>query len=88
MSYLRRLVLGALQVEEADLRHPKQKVIVADSLYGNHIFLAIILVIQQHFGAIFASLKSSQIDIGKENKNIGVTKSIFLCDGNYLFMEQ
>ena len=31
--------LGALQVEEADLRSPKQKVIVTDSLYGNHIFL-------------------------------------------------
>jgi hypothetical protein len=33
--------VGAVQVAEADVRNPKQKVIVADSLYGNHIFLAV-----------------------------------------------
>lgn len=38
--------LGTLQVAEVDLRHPKQKVIVADSLYGNHLFLAIFLAVQ------------------------------------------
>jgi hypothetical protein len=44
--------VGALQVEEADLRSPKQKVIVADSLYGNPIFLAIFLVIQHAYALV------------------------------------
>jgi len=44
--------LGVLQVEEADLRHPRQKVIVADSLYGNHIFLAIFLVIKHAYALV------------------------------------
>jgi hypothetical protein len=34
--------VGSLQVEELDLRNPKPKVIVADSLYGNHVFLIIL----------------------------------------------
>ena len=44
--------LGALQVEEADLRNPKQKVIVADSLYGNHIFLAVFLVVKHAYALV------------------------------------
>jgi len=44
--------VGGLQVEELDLRHPKQKVIVADSLYGNHIFLAIFLVIKHAYALV------------------------------------
>jgi len=44
--------LGALQVEEADLRNPKPKVIVADSLYGNHIFLAIFLVVKHAYALV------------------------------------
>ena len=44
--------LGALQVEEADLRNPKQKVIVSDSLYGNHIFLAIFLVVKHAYALV------------------------------------
>ena len=44
--------VGALQVEEADLRNPKQKVIVADSLYGNHIFLAVFLVVQHAYALV------------------------------------
>jgi hypothetical protein len=44
--------LGALQVAEADLRNPRQKVIVADSLYGNHIFLAIFLVVQHAYALV------------------------------------
>ena len=44
--------LGALQVEEADLRHPKQKVMVADSLYGNHIFLAVFLVVKHAYALV------------------------------------
>lgn len=44
--------LGALQVEEADLRNPKQKVIVADSLYGNPIFLAVFLVVKHAYALV------------------------------------
>ena len=44
--------LGAQQVAEADVRHPKQKVIVADSLHGNHIFLAIFLVVQHAYALV------------------------------------
>lgn len=44
--------LGALQVEEADLRNPQQKVIVADSLYGNHLFLAVFLVVQHAYALV------------------------------------
>jgi hypothetical protein len=44
--------LGAQQVEEADLRNPKQKVIVADSLYGNHVFLAIFLVVKHAYALV------------------------------------
>jgi hypothetical protein len=51
-SSLSDSALGALQVEEADLRNPRQKVIVADSLYGNHIFLAVFLVIQHAYALV------------------------------------
>ena len=44
--------VGAVQVVELDLRNPKQKVIVADSLYGNHIFLAIFLAIQYAYALV------------------------------------
>lgn len=33
------------QVQELDQRKPKQKVVVVDSLYGDHLFLAVSLVI-------------------------------------------
>ena len=44
--------VGAVQVQELDARHAKPKVIVADSLYGNHIFLAIFLVIQHAYALV------------------------------------
>jgi hypothetical protein len=44
--------VGALQVEEADLRNPQQKVIVGDSLYGNHIFLAVFLMVKHAFALV------------------------------------
>jgi len=44
--------VGAVQVAELDLRNPKQKVFVADSLYGNHIFLAIFLVVQHAYALV------------------------------------
>jgi hypothetical protein len=44
--------LGTLPVAEAELRHPKQKVMAADSLYGNHIFLAIFLVVKHAYALV------------------------------------
>ena len=44
--------VGAVQVEELDVRNPKQKVIVADSLYGNYIFLAIFLVAKRAYALV------------------------------------
>jgi hypothetical protein len=44
--------VGGLQVKELDRRNPKQKVIVADSLYGNHIFLAVFLVVEHAFALV------------------------------------
>ena len=44
--------VGNLQVEELDVRHPKPKVVVADSLYGNHIFLAVFLVVKHAFALV------------------------------------
>jgi hypothetical protein len=43
---------GAVQVQELDLRNPKPKVIVADSLYGNHIFLAVFLVVKHAYALV------------------------------------
>lgn len=44
--------IGAVQVEELDQRHPKPKVIVADSLYGNHFFLAVFLRVKHALGLV------------------------------------
>ena len=44
--------VGAVQVQELDSRHPKPKVIVADSLYGNHIFLAVFLVVKHAYALV------------------------------------
>jgi len=44
--------VGSQQVKEFAGRNPKPKVVVADSLYGNHIFLAIFLLIQNTFALV------------------------------------
>ncbi len=44
--------VGRQQVKELVGRNPKPKVVVADSLYGNHIFLAIFLRIQNSFALV------------------------------------
>lgn len=43
---------GAVQVQEMALRNPKPKVVVADSLYGNHVFLGIFLVVKNVFALV------------------------------------
>jgi hypothetical protein len=43
---------GAVQVQELAERNPKDKVVVEDSLYGNHVFLAIFLVVKNVFALV------------------------------------
>lgn len=43
---------GGQQVKELAGRNPKAKVLVEDSLYGNHIFLAVFLLIQNTFALV------------------------------------
>jgi len=51
--------IGTVQVQELDLRNPKQKVVVADSLYGNSIFLAIFLVVKHVYALV--RLRSNKV---------------------------
>lgn len=44
--------VGAQQVKELADRNPRPKVVVEDSLYGNHIFLAVFLLIQNTFALV------------------------------------
>jgi hypothetical protein len=44
--------VGAQQVKALAERNPKPKVVVADSLYGNHLFLAIFLLLQHTFALV------------------------------------
>ena len=44
--------VGAVQVKELALRNPNPKVVVEDSLYGNHRFLAIFLVVKNVFALV------------------------------------
>jgi hypothetical protein len=64
--------LGALQVKEADLRHPNQKVIVADSLYGNHIFLAVFLVVKHAYALV--RLRCNQVFYERPEPHLKGTK--------------
>ena len=44
--------IAGVQVMELDQRNSKPKVVVADSLYGNHLFLAIFLEVKQAFALV------------------------------------
>ncbi len=44
--------VGAVQVDELDQRNSKPKVVVADSLYGNHFFLAIFQTLKNTFALV------------------------------------
>jgi len=44
--------VGSQQVKELAERNPNSKVVVEDSLYGNHIFLAVFLLIQNTFALV------------------------------------
>lgn len=44
--------VASVQVQELALYHPKPKVVVADSLYGNHLFLAVFLLVENVFALV------------------------------------
>ena len=44
--------VASVQVKELAQRNPNPKVVVADSLYGNHLFLAVFLVVQNVFALV------------------------------------
>jgi hypothetical protein len=44
--------VGGVQVEELAQRHPQPKVVVADSLYGHPLFLAVFLVVKNVFALV------------------------------------
>ena len=43
---------GGVQVQELDQRNPNPKVIVADSLYANHLFLAVFVALKHTFALV------------------------------------
>jgi hypothetical protein len=44
--------VGGLQVQELSRLNPKPKVVVEDSLYGNHVFLAVFLLLKNTFALV------------------------------------
>jgi len=54
--------VASIQVKELAQHNPKPKVIVADSLYGNHLFLAIFLAAKNVFALV--RLRSNQVFYG------------------------
>jgi len=43
---------GSVQVQELDRRNSKPKVVVCDSLYGNHLFLAVFVLVKQIYALV------------------------------------
>lgn len=43
---------GAVQVQELDRRNSNPKVVVCDSLYGNHLFLAVFVLLKQVYALV------------------------------------
>lgn len=55
--------VACVQVRELDQRNPKPKVVAADSLYGNHLFLAVFLVVKNTFALV--RLRSNMVFYGQ-----------------------
>lgn len=51
--------VAAFQVQELDMRNREQKDVVADSLFGNHIFLAVCLLVKTIIALV--SLRGIQV---------------------------
>ena len=64
--------VGNLQVQELALRNPEPKIIVADSLYGNYVFLAVFLVVKNVFALV--RLRSNQVFYGRPKPHPKGTK--------------
>ncbi len=54
--------VASVQVQELAGYHRKPKVVVADSLYGNHLFLAVFLLVENVFALV--RLRSNQVFYG------------------------
>lgn len=64
--------IASVQVKELDQRNPKPKVVVADSQYGNHLFLAVFLVVQNVLALV--RLRSNQVFYGQPKPHPKGTK--------------
>jgi len=54
--------VASVQVQELAVYNPKPKVVVADSLYGNHLFLAVFLLVENVFALV--RLRSNMVFYG------------------------
>jgi hypothetical protein len=54
---------GGVQVQELDRRNPKPKVVVSDSLYANHLFLAVFVALKNTFALV--RLRSNMVFFGR-----------------------
>ena len=60
--------VGAIQVQELALRNSKPKVVVEDSLYANHLFLAIFLAVKNVFALV--RLRSNMAFYGQPKPHV------------------
>jgi hypothetical protein len=60
--------VASVQVQELDQRNPKSKVVVADSLYGNHLFLAVFLEVKNVFALV--RLRSNMAFYGQPKPHV------------------
>jgi hypothetical protein len=64
--------IASVQVRELDQRNPNPKVVVADSLYGNHLFLAIFVLLKNTFALV--RLRSNLVFYGQPKPHPKGTK--------------
>jgi hypothetical protein len=64
--------IGSVQVKELAQRNPNPKVVVADSLYGNHLFLAVFLEVKNVFALV--RLRSNLVFYGQPKPHPKGTK--------------
>jgi hypothetical protein len=64
--------IASVQVRELDQRNPNPKVVVADSLYGNHLFLAIFVLLKNTFALV--RLRSTLVFYGQPKPHPKGTK--------------
>jgi hypothetical protein len=57
--------IGSLQVRELAQRDPKPRVVVADSLYGNHLFRAVLLELINSLSSKYLALEIGNVRLPK-----------------------